>query len=53
VAANLLKGETCADLACRFRIGTRSLVFRSFPGAALVRGARGHADEEWFVDLGA
>jgi hypothetical protein len=29
------------------------LVFRSFPGAALVRGARGHAGDEWFVDLGA
>jgi hypothetical protein len=27
-----------------------TLVFRSFPGAALVRGARGHAGDEWFVD---
>ena len=31
----------------------RPLVFRSFPGAALLRGARGHAGDEWFVDLGA
>jgi hypothetical protein len=28
------------------------LVFRSFPGAALVRGPRGHAGDEGFTDLG-
>ena len=32
---------------------TIPLVFRSFPGAALVRGPRGHAGDVRFVDLGA
>jgi len=26
--------------------------FRSFRALSLVRGARGHADDEWFTDLG-
>ena len=31
----------------------RPLVFRSFPGAALFSGARGHAGDALFTDLGA
>ena len=30
----------------------RPLVFRSFLGLSLVGGSRGHAGDEWFVDLG-
>jgi putative transposase len=30
----------------------RPLVFRSFLALSLVRGSRGHAGDEWFVDLG-
>jgi hypothetical protein len=30
----------------------RTLVFRSFLVLSLVRGSRGHAGDEWFVDLG-
>jgi hypothetical protein len=37
----------------RCRATGSALVFRSFPGAALVRGARRHAGGEWLVDLGA
>ena len=35
-----------------FSAPTGHLVFRSFLALSLVRGSRGHAGDEWFVDLG-
>jgi hypothetical protein len=46
---------SAAEIAAKTGIEQRryTLVFRSFPGAALVRGPRGHAGDDRFVDLGA
>ena len=39
-------------LTVRVRHVRSKLVFRSFLVLSLVRGSRGHAGDEWFVDLG-
>jgi hypothetical protein len=50
-ASEAVKHLLEASTADRSGPAVRTLVFRSFLALSLVRGARGHAGDEWFVDL--